>query len=46
VKIAAKMLREKGPDGVGVAEVMREANLTHGGFYAHLPSKDAFWRNP
>ena len=42
VKIAAKMLREKGPDGVGVAEVMREANLTHGGFYAHFPSKDAF----
>src|SRR3954463_8999940 len=42
VKIAAKMLREKGPDGVGVAEVMREADLTHGGFYAHFPSKDAF----
>ena len=42
VKIAAKMLREKGPDGVGVAEVMREAGLTHGGFYAHFPSKDAF----
>ena len=42
VKIAAKMLREKGPEGVGVAEVMREAGLTHGGFYAHFPSKDAF----
>lgn len=42
VKIAAKMLREKGPDGVGVADVMREANLTHGGFYAHFASKDAF----
>jgi TetR/AcrR family transcriptional repressor of nem operon len=42
VTIAAKMLREKGPDGVGVAEVMREAELTHGGFYAHFPSKDAF----
>jgi TetR/AcrR family transcriptional repressor of nem operon len=42
VTIAAKMLREKGPDGVGVAEVMREADLTHGGFYAHFPSKDAF----
>ena len=42
VKIAAKMLREKGPDGVGVAEVMREADLTHGGFYAHFSSKDIF----
>ena len=42
VKIAAKMLREKGPEGVAVAEVMREADLTHGGFYAHFPSKDAF----
>jgi TetR/AcrR family transcriptional repressor of nem operon len=42
VKIAAKALREKGPEGVGVAEVMREAGLTHGGFYAHFPSKDAF----
>jgi len=42
VKIAAKMLREKGPEGVGVADVMREADLTHGGFYAHFPSKDAF----
>ena len=42
VTIAAKMLREKGPEGVGVAEVMREAGLTHGGFYAHFRSKDAF----
>jgi len=42
VKIAAKLLREKGPEGVGVADVMREADLTHGGFYAHFPSKDAF----
>jgi TetR/AcrR family transcriptional repressor of nem operon len=42
LKIAAKALREKGPEGVGVAEVMRSAGLTHGGFYAHFPSKDAF----
>ena len=42
LKIAAKALREKGPDGVGVAKVMRSAGLTHGGFYAHFPSKDAF----
>jgi TetR/AcrR family transcriptional repressor of nem operon len=42
LKIASKALREKGPEGVGVAEVMREAGLTHGGFYAHFPSKDVF----
>ena len=41
VKIAAKMLREKGPDGFAVAELMNEAGLTHGGFYAHFESKEA-----
>ena len=42
LKLAAKALREKGPDRLGVAEVMRSAGLTHGGFYAHFPSKDDF----
>jgi TetR/AcrR family transcriptional repressor of nem operon len=41
LKIAGKALRENGPDGVAVAEVMKEAGLTHGGFYAHFKSKDA-----
>jgi len=41
VKIAGKALRENGPDGVAVADVMKEAGLTHGGFYAHFKSKDA-----
>jgi TetR/AcrR family transcriptional repressor of nem operon len=41
VKIAGKALRESGPDGVVVAEVMKQAGLTHGGFYAHFKSKDA-----
>ena len=41
VKIAGRALRENGPDGVAVAEVMKEAGLTHGGFYAHFKSKDA-----
>lgn len=41
VKIGAKMLREKGPDGFAVAELMNEAGLTHGGFYAHFESKEA-----
>jgi TetR/AcrR family transcriptional repressor of nem operon len=41
LKIAAGRLREKGPDGLAVAEVMKAAGLTHGGFYAHFKSKDA-----
>lgn len=42
LKIAAKALREKGPDNLAVADVMKAAGLTHGGFYAHFKSKDAF----
>lgn len=38
--VAARALRAKGPDRLGVAEVMSEAGLTHGGFYAHFKSKD------
>jgi TetR/AcrR family transcriptional repressor of nem operon len=38
---ASRLFRERGPSGVSVAEVMAEAGLTHGGFYAHYPSKDA-----
>lgn len=41
VKAAAAAMRAKGPDGVGVAEIMAEAGLTHGGFYAHFPNKEA-----
>ncbi|HTT97643.1 MAG TPA: TetR/AcrR family transcriptional regulator [Rhizomicrobium sp.] len=41
LKITSRALREKGPDGLAVAEVMKEAGLTHGGFYAHFKSKDA-----
>jgi len=42
LKLAAKALREKGPDRLAVAEIMQSAGLTHGGFYAHFASKDAF----
>src|SRR5580698_241529 len=38
---AGRLFREKGIDGVGVAEVAKEAGLTHGALYAHFPSKDA-----
>jgi TetR/AcrR family transcriptional regulator, transcriptional repressor for nem operon len=38
---AAKLFREKGFDAVGVAELMRAAGMTHGGFYNHFKSKEA-----
>jgi TetR/AcrR family transcriptional repressor of nem operon len=38
---AARALRASGPEGVSVAAVMKDAGLTHGGFYAHFSSKDA-----
>ncbi|MGE5158246.1 MAG: TetR/AcrR family transcriptional regulator [Gemmatimonas sp.] len=41
VRKASVRLREKGAHGVGVADLMKEAGLTHGGFYAHFDSRDA-----
>lgn len=41
LKAAAAAVRAKGPDGLAVAEVMADAGLTHGGFYAHFPNKEA-----
>ena len=38
---AARVLRDSGFQGVGVADIMKRAGLTHGGFYAHFPSRDA-----
>lgn len=40
LKAAAKAIRAEGPHRIGVAEVMAQAGLTHGGFYAHFASKD------
>jgi TetR/AcrR family transcriptional repressor of nem operon len=40
LKAATKEIRSKGPHLLGVAAVMNEAGLTHGGFYAHFASKD------
>jgi TetR/AcrR family transcriptional repressor of nem operon len=40
VAIASELFRERGFDGVGVAELMEHAGLTHGGFYNHFGSKD------
>jgi TetR/AcrR family transcriptional repressor of nem operon len=41
LEVAARSLRRNGYDGVGVADVMKQAGLTHGGFYAHFESRDA-----
>ena len=41
VEAASRAVRRHGYAGVGVAEVMKEAGLTHGGFYAHFDSRDA-----
>lgn len=39
VRTAARAIRQHGYDGLGVASLMKEAGLTHGGFYAHFGSK-------
>jgi len=44
VDAAARLYREKGLEGVGVAEITRDAGLTHGGLYRHFASKDALAR--
>lgn len=41
VDVAARAIRRSGYDGMGVADIMKEAGLTHGGFYAHFASRDA-----
>ena len=40
VDVAARLFREKGYDGIGVADLMKNAGLTHGGFYGHFASKE------
>jgi TetR/AcrR family transcriptional repressor of nem operon len=41
LEVAARRFRERGFDGVGLAELMEEAGLTMGGFYKHFASRDA-----
>ena len=40
VALAAKRFREKGLAGIGIADLMKEAGLTVGGFYKHFKSRD------
>ena len=39
--VAARAIRKTGYDGTGVADIMKQAGLTHGAFYAHFASRDA-----
>ena len=41
VASASRLLRERGVDGASVSDVMKDAGLTHGGFYKHFANKDA-----
>jgi AcrR family transcriptional regulator len=41
VEVAARAIRRSGYAGTGVADIMKEAGLTHGGFYAHFSSREA-----
>ena len=40
VETASRLFREKGFDGVGLDAIMKEAGLTHGGFYGHFTCKE------
>jgi AcrR family transcriptional regulator len=41
LQTAAKIIRRDGFDALAVADVMKQAGLTHGGFYAHFANRDA-----
>jgi TetR/AcrR family transcriptional repressor of nem operon len=43
VRAAARRFRTRGADGAGIAALMRDLHLTHGGFYRHFPNKDALF---
>jgi TetR/AcrR family transcriptional repressor of nem operon len=40
LEVAGTLFRQHGYNGIGVAEIMKQAGLTHGGFYGHFASKD------
>lgn len=41
VEVTSQAIRRSGYDGTGIADIMKEAGLTHGGFYAHFASREA-----
>ncbi|MDR7307258.1 TetR/AcrR family transcriptional regulator [Rhodoferax saidenbachensis] len=40
LEVAGRLFRERGFDGIGVADLMKSAGLTHGGFYGQFASKE------
>jgi TetR/AcrR family transcriptional repressor of nem operon len=44
VEVAAAEFRRNGIEGIGVADLMAKAGLTHGGFYSHFKSKEELVR--
>jgi TetR/AcrR family transcriptional repressor of nem operon len=40
IEAASALFRAKGFDGIGLADIMKAADMTHGGFYGHFSSKD------
>jgi len=40
LQVAAQLFRERGFDGIGIADLMKKVGLTHGGFYGHFASKE------
>jgi TetR/AcrR family transcriptional repressor of nem operon len=40
IEVAGRLFRERGFDGIGVVDLMKEAGLTHGGFYKQFESKE------
>ena len=40
VRAAARAIRRSGYNGTGVADIMKNVGLTHGGFYAHFASRE------
>jgi TetR/AcrR family transcriptional repressor of nem operon len=41
IETAGRLFRERGIDGVGIAEICKQAGLTHGALYAHFPNKQS-----
>jgi len=41
VEVTSHAIRKSGYDGTGIADIMKQAGLTHGGFYAHFASREA-----
>ncbi len=41
IEAASRRFREAGIEGTGLSDIMKDAGMTHGGFYKHFEDKDA-----